>query len=47
MIRFATMNDVPAMLEIYGPYVLDTCFSFEYTVPTQEEFSRRLEDYTR
>lgn len=47
MIRFATVHDVPAMLKIYAPYVLDTCFSFEYTVPTQEEFSRRVAEYTR
>ena len=47
MIRMATVADVPAMLEIYGPYVLNTTYSFEYTVPTQEEFTRRLLEYTK
>ena len=42
MIRMATVADIPAMLEIYGPYVLNTTYSFEYTVPTQEEFTRRF-----
>lgn len=47
MIRFATAGDVPAMLEIYRPYVANTCYSFEYTPPTQEEFAQRLTEYTR
>ena len=34
MIRFATEADIPAILDIYGPYVLNTAVSFEYTVPT-------------
>ena len=45
-IRFATESDIPAMLAIYGPYVEHTAYSFEYTVPTQAEFARRLQDYT-
>ena len=47
MLRFATASDVPDMLTIYGPYVEHTTVSFEYTVPTPEEFSRRLADITR
>lgn len=47
MIRMAKAADIPAMLEIYGPYVKNTAFSFEYTVPTQEEFTRRFTEYTR
>ena len=46
MIRMATSADIPAMLEIYGPYVLNTTHSFEYTVPTQEAFSDRFLSYT-
>ena len=42
MIRMATAADIPAMLEIYAPYVLNTTYTFEYTVPTQEEFTKRF-----
>ena len=42
MIRIATAADVPAMLDIYGPYILGTTYTFEYTVPTVEEFTRRF-----
>lgn len=45
-IRFARESDIPGMLAIYGPYVETTAYSFEYTVPTEEEFSRRLQSYT-
>lgn len=47
MIRLATVADVPAMRAIYAPYVLETGYSFEYSVPTEEEFAHRLESYTR
>jgi phosphinothricin acetyltransferase len=46
MIRIATGQDLPQMLEIYGPYVEKTTYSFEYTVPSPEEFSRRLQTFT-
>lgn len=46
MIRIAVEADIPAMLEIYGPYVRNTAYTFEYTVPTQEEFTRRFRDIT-
>jgi phosphinothricin acetyltransferase len=46
MIRFATAADIPQILAIYGPYVEHTGFSFEYTVPTPEEMTRRFESYT-
>ena len=36
MIRFAKEADIPAILDIYGPYVLHTATSFEYTVPSLE-----------
>lgn len=47
MIRFASESDVPAMLAIYAPYVRDTAYTFEYTVPTEAEFTARLRSYTR
>lgn len=47
MIRFATEADIPAILDIYGPYVLNTAVSFEYTVPTLEEFTQRFRETTK
>ena len=47
MIRFAKEYDLPQILEIYGPYVLNTAVSFEYTVPSLEEFTQRFRDITR
>lgn len=47
MIRIATTADLPAILAIYGPYVLNTTHSFEYTVPTMEAFTQRFADITR
>ena len=42
MLRFATPQDAPGLLEIYAPYVTGTIVSFEYDVPTLEEFARRI-----
>lgn len=47
MIRKATLADVPAMLEIYAPHVLNTINSFEYEVPSVETFSQRVSTYTQ
>ena len=47
MLRIATVTDLPAMLEIYGPYVLNTTNSFEYTVPTLDAFTQRFLNYTQ
>ena len=41
-IRTATAADVPAMLNIYAPYVQNTAISFEYDVPTLQDFEGRL-----
>ncbi len=41
-VRIATNKDLGAMLAIYAPYVTDTAFSFEYSVPTLEEFTARF-----
>ena len=45
-LRMARKEDIPQMLAIYAPYVENTTYSFEYTVPTLEEFTRRFETYT-
>lgn len=41
-IRTATVDDAEALLNIYGYYVTHTAISFEYEVPTAEEFKRRI-----
>ena len=41
-IRIASPEDAPALVEIYAPYVRDTAITFEYEVPTAEEFSDRI-----
>ena len=46
MIRIAVEADVPAMLAIYAPYILNTAYSFEYDVPTEEAFLQRFRSYT-
>ena len=42
MLRIATEADVPAILEIYAPYVLNSTATFEYDVPSPEEFLQRF-----
>ena len=46
MIRIATEADVPQMLAIYAPYILTTTHTFEYDVPSEEEFLRRFRNLT-
>lgn len=41
-IRLATIEDAPQLLEIYTPYVEHTSITFEYSVPTVEEFTERI-----
>ena len=41
-IERVTEQDAQALLEIYEPYVRETAISFEYQVPTEEEFRRRI-----
>lgn len=43
-IRVATVNDAEKLLEIYAPYVEHTAITFEYEVPTVDEFRRRIEN---
>lgn len=43
-IRAAAAADAHALLEIYAPYVRDTAITFEYDVPSEEEFRSRIEN---
>ena len=47
IIREASLADAPRLLEIYSPYVTDTVITFEYEVPSQEEFQSRIETIKR
>lgn len=41
-IRLAAPGDAAGMLEIYAPYVRETVVTFEYEVPSPEEFRQRI-----
>lgn len=41
-IRTATPEDAEALAAIYAPYVENTSITFEYVVPTIEEFAERI-----
>ena len=43
MIRSAVPEDSGDILKIYAPYVEKTAISFEYDVPSHEEFRSRVE----
>lgn len=42
MIRFASPADAEQLLAIYSPYVTETAITFEYDVPSLEEFKERI-----
>ena len=42
VIRRAAVGDAAALLDIYAPYIKDTVITFEYDVPTAEEFAARI-----
>ena len=42
VLRVARPEDAPALLEIYAPYVTDTAITFEYDIPSTEEFAGRI-----
>ena len=46
MIRIAQEQDLPQILQIYAPYVLNTTYSFEYVPPSQEDFLERFRAIT-
>ncbi len=43
-IRIATPEDAEEILRVYTPYVTDTAITFEYEVPTVEEFRNRIKN---
>lgn len=43
-IRSATVDDASPLLEIYSYYVKNTAITFEWEVPSVEEFSSRIEN---
>lgn len=43
VIRPVVPEDAARLLEIYAPYVEETAITFEYDVPTTEEFRKRIE----
>lgn len=46
-IRVARLEDAKALLAVYAPYVEKTAVSFEYQVPSEEEFAGRIENILR
>lgn len=47
IIRNAQISDAEELLEIYRPYVENTAISFEYEVPSVEEFKNRIQKIIR
>jgi phosphinothricin acetyltransferase len=47
IIRAATVADAEALVAIYAPYVQSTAITYEYEVPSLDEFSRRIETYSQ
>lgn len=43
-IRMATLEDAVHLLEIYAPFIQNTSITFEYAVPTIEEFTKRIQN---
>ena len=41
-IRQVQLSDAEAILKVYVPFITDTCISFEYVVPSVEEFAQRI-----
>ena len=46
MIRPALEADLPAILAIYGPYILTSTATFEYEVPSLSAFTDRFRGIT-
>ena len=47
VIRPVEKTDVPRILEIYAPYILNTAVSFEEQVPGEDQFWERIKEVTR
>ncbi len=46
-IRIATANDAEGILNIYGPYILNTSFTFETELPSVAAFADRINEYLK
>ena len=44
VIRSVTPADAESLLAIYGPYITDTAITFEYDIPSIEEFRGRIQN---
>ena len=44
-IRTASPDDAAALLAIYAPYVRETAITFEYEVPTLDDFRQRIKTH--
>ncbi len=42
-IRYAKLADAESVLGIYAPFIINTSITFEYTVPTLEEYRTRMQ----
>ncbi len=42
-IRVTTKQDAKALLDIYAPYIEKTAITFEYDVPSVQEFANRIQ----
>ncbi len=47
VIRPAQVNDAKKLLDIYSPYILNTAVTFEYDVPSTEQFKERILSITQ
>ncbi len=44
LIRSVTENDAKRLSKIYAYYVKNTAITFEYDVPSEEEFKKRIQN---
>ena len=47
IMRLVTKEDAEEILKLYAPYVTDTAITFEYNVPSIEEFSERINNIAK
>lgn len=47
VIRPAQVSDTKKLLDIYSPYILNTAVTFEYDVPSTEQFKERILSITQ
>ena len=45
-LRFASPADAEALVAIYALYIRKTAITYEYEIPSVEEFARRIETYS-